>query len=152
MRGEFWDAVTQNPYVCGQFLWTGIDYLGEAGRWPARSNGAGLLDLAGFAKSPNTSTARASGPKSQWCTSAPEPSQRARDPARSGATRRPNPSGAARPVSAVRVVCFTNCAAAELTLRWPLARRQVARGRCQTACIRLLGRAVCARNADHHRA
>ncbi len=32
------------------FLWTGIDYLGEANAWPNRANGAGLLDLCGFKK------------------------------------------------------------------------------------------------------
>jgi beta-galactosidase len=47
---KFWRAVADNPSICGQFLWTGIDYLGEAGKWPTRSNGAGLLDLAGFPK------------------------------------------------------------------------------------------------------
>jgi hypothetical protein len=36
--------------VGGQFLWTGIDYLGEAGRWPNRGSRAGLLDLCGFKK------------------------------------------------------------------------------------------------------
>ncbi|MXV13883.1 sugar-binding domain-containing protein [Hufsiella ginkgonis] len=45
-----WKAVTDNDYIAGQFLWTGIDYLGEAGRWPVRSNQAGLIDLAGFPK------------------------------------------------------------------------------------------------------
>ncbi len=45
-----WLAVQDNPYISGQFLWTGIDYLGEAGRWPNRANGAGLLDLCGFKK------------------------------------------------------------------------------------------------------
>jgi len=47
-----WLAVRDNEFVGGQFLWTGIDYLGEAGRWPNRGNGAGLLDLCGF-KKPN---------------------------------------------------------------------------------------------------
>ena len=45
-----WTIVRDNPYVAGQFLWTGIDYLGEAGVFPNRANGAGLLDLAGFKK------------------------------------------------------------------------------------------------------
>jgi len=36
--------------VAGQFLWTGIDYLGEARAFPNRANGAGLLDLCGFKK------------------------------------------------------------------------------------------------------
>jgi beta-galactosidase len=50
MARQAWDAVDSNQYISGQFLWTGIDYLGEAGRWPQRSNGAGIIDLAGFKK------------------------------------------------------------------------------------------------------
>jgi len=45
-----WEAVRTNDYIAGQFLWTGIDYLGEAGQWPNHANGAGLLDLCGFKK------------------------------------------------------------------------------------------------------
>ena len=45
-----WRAVETNNYIAGQFLWTGIDYLGEANAWPNRANGAGLLDLCGFKK------------------------------------------------------------------------------------------------------
>lgn len=45
-----WKAVTDNDYISGQFLWTGIDYLGEAHGWPIHGSGAGLLTLAGFEK------------------------------------------------------------------------------------------------------
>jgi beta-galactosidase len=45
-----WLAVRTNDFVAGQFLWTGIDYLGEAGPWPNRGSRAGLLDLCGFKK------------------------------------------------------------------------------------------------------
>ena len=45
-----WQAVANNDYISGQFLWTGIDYLGEAGVWPSHGSGAGLLNLAGFPK------------------------------------------------------------------------------------------------------
>jgi beta-galactosidase len=45
-----WLAVRDNQYISGQFLWTGIDYLGEAGRWPYRAAGFGLLDLCGYKK------------------------------------------------------------------------------------------------------
>jgi beta-galactosidase len=41
-----WLAVAENDYISGQFLWTGIDYLGEAGRWPARVFPGGVFDLA----------------------------------------------------------------------------------------------------------
>jgi beta-galactosidase len=45
-----WVAARDNPSIGGQFLWTGIDYLGEARQWPARANPDGLLDLCGFVK------------------------------------------------------------------------------------------------------
>jgi len=46
-----WLAVRDNPYVTGEFLWVGIDYLGEALSWPRRGWEWGLIDLAGFEKS-----------------------------------------------------------------------------------------------------
>jgi beta-galactosidase len=36
-------------YVSGDFIWTGIDYLGEA-RWPAKSSASGVIDTCGFPK------------------------------------------------------------------------------------------------------
>jgi len=45
-----WLAVETNAFISGQFLWTGADYLGEAGAWPNRASGAGLLDLCSFKK------------------------------------------------------------------------------------------------------
>jgi beta-galactosidase len=36
-------------YVSGDFIWTGIDYLGEA-RWPAKLASSGPLDTCGFPK------------------------------------------------------------------------------------------------------
>lgn len=47
---EAWKAVRDNDFIFGQFLWTGINYLGEAFRWPSRGFTTGLLDLAGFVK------------------------------------------------------------------------------------------------------
>jgi len=47
---EAWMAVKNNDYISGQFIWTGIDYLGEARGWPMRHATPGLLDLAGFKK------------------------------------------------------------------------------------------------------
>jgi beta-galactosidase len=38
-----WVAMRDHPEYSGQFLWTGVDYLGEAGRWPAIGSGSGLL-------------------------------------------------------------------------------------------------------------
>ncbi|MBQ8003068.1 MAG: DUF4982 domain-containing protein, partial [Clostridia bacterium] len=45
-----WKAVADNDYISGQFLWTGIDYMGEAHGWPVRSSMPGLLDMGGFKK------------------------------------------------------------------------------------------------------
>jgi len=45
-----WLAVQTNSFISGQFLWTGIDYLGEAHAWPERASDWGLLDLCGFKK------------------------------------------------------------------------------------------------------
>ena len=47
---DAWKAVTDNEFIFGQFLWTGIDYLGESGRWPSRGFYSGLLDFGGFVK------------------------------------------------------------------------------------------------------
>ncbi|MDD4968534.1 MAG: glycoside hydrolase family 2 TIM barrel-domain containing protein [Paludibacter sp.] len=45
-----WKAVRDNEYIFGQFLWTGIDYLGESGSWPSRGFYSGFLDFGGFIK------------------------------------------------------------------------------------------------------
>lgn len=48
-----WKQVLEKEYVPGIFLWTGVDYLGEAGAknpWPKKGSNHGLLDYAGFRK------------------------------------------------------------------------------------------------------
>lgn len=46
-----WKAVQERPFIAGTFLWTGIDYMGEANQgWPRKGVASGLLDLAGFEK------------------------------------------------------------------------------------------------------
>jgi beta-galactosidase len=45
-----WVAVDTSRNVFGQFLWTGFDFVGEARKWPVRSSGAGLANMAGFPK------------------------------------------------------------------------------------------------------
>lgn len=47
---EAWKYVRDNEHIFGQFLWTGIDYLGESGAWPSRGFYSGLLDFGGFIK------------------------------------------------------------------------------------------------------
>jgi beta-galactosidase len=46
---QTWLILRDNPFMSGQFLWTGIDYLGEAS-WPEISWGAALLDRNGYMK------------------------------------------------------------------------------------------------------
>ena len=50
MTLEAWNAVADNDYILGQFLWTGFEYLGEAGKFPGRHSTSGLIDLAGNKK------------------------------------------------------------------------------------------------------
>jgi len=45
-----WLMLRDNPFMSGQFLWTGADYLGEA-QWPAISSRSGLFDRTGGWKS-----------------------------------------------------------------------------------------------------
>ena len=44
--------LNNQPFVAGQYIWTGFDYIGEPTPygWPARSSYFGIVDLAGFPK------------------------------------------------------------------------------------------------------
>jgi beta-galactosidase len=48
------DAGERCPFVMGEFVWTGFDYLGEPTpyneQWPARSSYFGIIDLCGIPK------------------------------------------------------------------------------------------------------
>jgi beta-galactosidase len=45
-------ALKGAPWVAGEFVWTGFDYIGEPTpyAWPSRSSYFGIVDLAGFPK------------------------------------------------------------------------------------------------------
>ena len=45
-------AMRQAPWVAGEFVWTGFDYIGEPTPygWPSRSSYFGIVDLCGFPK------------------------------------------------------------------------------------------------------
>ena len=51
---QSWKRTQENPWILGEFRWTGFDYLGEAsfggGKWPARIWNFGIIDLCGFPK------------------------------------------------------------------------------------------------------
>ena len=42
-----WTAVADKKYIAGIFVWTGFDYLGENGPWPARGGDCSFFDFAG---------------------------------------------------------------------------------------------------------
>jgi hypothetical protein len=111
---EAWKAVKDKPYISGQFLWTGIDYLGEARGWPIRGSGAGLLDIAGNEKIAYYRR------KALWSE---KPllflASRLDTEGADGKTRPIQPWELSRswdyaPGSAVQVICYTNLAEAEL--------------------------------------
>lgn len=46
-----WLIVRDTDFISAQFIWTGIDYMGEAKKeWPIRAATTGFMDLAGFKK------------------------------------------------------------------------------------------------------
>jgi beta-galactosidase len=46
---QMWKFVSTYDYVAGDFMWTGIDYLGES-NWPRKANTSGVIDTCGFEK------------------------------------------------------------------------------------------------------
>ena len=46
---QLWQFIDLHDYVAGDFLWTGVDYLGES-RWPMKGAPSGALDTCGFRK------------------------------------------------------------------------------------------------------
>jgi beta-galactosidase len=47
-----WVPVMENPFVAGEFVWTGFDYRGEPNpySWPAVTSQTGAMDMCGFPK------------------------------------------------------------------------------------------------------
>jgi beta-galactosidase len=46
---QLWKFVRTYDYLAGDFMWTGIDYLGES-RWPGKGSSSGVIDTCGFKK------------------------------------------------------------------------------------------------------
>ncbi len=110
-----WNAVDSNVYIAGQYLWTGIDYLGEAHQWPAHGNAAGVLDLAGFPKPEyyfRQSLWSAKPMVYIGTTSVPDTSKKGY----ARFARQAKPDWNYKNDEKVRVNCFTNCSVAELFL------------------------------------
>jgi beta-galactosidase len=49
---ETWKYIKKYPYLSGEYIWTGFDYIGEPTpfEWPSRSSYFGIIDIAGFPK------------------------------------------------------------------------------------------------------
>jgi beta-galactosidase len=48
---DSWRRTRDLPYMCGEFRWTGFDYLGETMfGWPAKIWNYGIIDMCGFPK------------------------------------------------------------------------------------------------------
>lgn len=86
-----------HDYVAGDFMWTGVDYLGEA-HWPARSSSAGVMDTCGYEKDSYYFY------KSIWNRTEPM------------AHLLPHWNLSAEQGSIVQVLGYTNCDCAELVL------------------------------------
>jgi beta-galactosidase len=46
---QLWKFTALHDYVAGDYMWTGIDYLGET-RWPHKNSVSGVIDMCGFPK------------------------------------------------------------------------------------------------------
>lgn len=45
-----WRMTRKQPYIMGEFRWTGFDYIGESGGWPRVLGNYGIIDLCNFPK------------------------------------------------------------------------------------------------------
>ncbi|WP_084442520.1 DUF4982 domain-containing protein [Termitidicoccus mucosus] len=107
-----WQAVAENEHIFGQFLWTGIDYLGESRKWPSRGFHSGLLDFAGFIK-PLGYFRRSlwTDQPMAYIGAYPVPTKEEKSPSMDAWPIWNHDEG--RPI---RVVCYTNAARARLEL------------------------------------
>ncbi|MFI5096474.1 MAG: glycoside hydrolase family 2 TIM barrel-domain containing protein [Candidatus Acidiferrales bacterium] len=93
---QLWRFVSTYDYIAGDFMWTGIDYLGEAW-WPMKGSLSGVLDTCGFKKDGFYFY------QSQW-TSKPV------------LHIFPHWNWKGKEASIISVTCFTNCDTVELFL------------------------------------
>lgn len=111
---EAWLAVKDNDAICAQFIWTGIDYMGEAKGWPIRASQAGFMDLAGFKKASYyfRQSLWSAEPMVFLATASKD------DPAYTSNKRWHGgaPHWNWKPGHQLDVICYTNCEEAELFL------------------------------------
>ncbi|MEO6729900.1 MAG: sugar-binding domain-containing protein [Ferruginibacter sp.] len=122
MAYSAWTAVADNDCISGQYLWTGVDYLGEARAWPARSNGAGLTDLAGFPKPQYYFR------QSLWTNKPMIYIGTALLATQTNNRRNINASWNYNKGDSIRISCFTNCDEAELLLNGKMLGKKLLSG------------------------
>ena len=107
-----WQAVRDNDFISGMFIWTGTDYLGESRPWPSRGFYSGLLDLGSFPKPRGRFFASlwSDEPVCYIGTSLPRPGPRRGDSTDAWDNWNYEEG------QTVRVVCYTNAASAALFL------------------------------------
>lgn len=115
MSLEAWKAVEGNDYVAGQFLWTGIEYLGEAGQFPSKHNTSGLIDLAGN-KKPEFFFRQSLWSNKPMVFIGTTTNIKTEEPANLWAHKRVDPVWNYEAGRTVRVNAFTNCEEVELFL------------------------------------
>ncbi len=91
---QLWKYTRMHDFVAGDFMWTGIDYIGET-RWPNKNASFGVLDTCGFPKDSYYFY------KSQWT-------------GRPVAHLFPHWNWAGQEGRVIPVICYTNCDSAEL--------------------------------------
>lgn len=106
-----WKAVRDNDFIFGQFIWTGFDYLGEAGPWPSRGFTTGMIDLAGNIK-PNGYFRRALWLESPTVYAGTYKMDKNKKKLSANASATWNYEQGEQ----IRVVAYTNCEEAELLL------------------------------------
>ena len=117
MGYDAWKAARDNEFIFGQFVWTGIDYLGESNAWPSRGFYSGLLDLAGNVKPRGRMRA------AMWCEEPvcyigtyPKPQPRPGSRWPMGDSSDAWDTWNYEDGQLIRVVCYTNAAQARLLL------------------------------------
>lgn len=114
MDYESWEYVLDHDYFMGQFLWKGIDFLGEANSFPSHSRPTGLIDLIGDVRSEYYYR------KSLWCENPMVhlTTIKASDIKDDNFRNRTKylPIWDYTPQNLINVYCFTNCKEVELFL------------------------------------
>jgi beta-galactosidase len=94
---RLWKFTRTYDYVAGDFMWTGIDYIGESNKWPYYQRCFGVIDTCGFPKDAYYFY------QSQWTE---QPMLHVF----------PHWNWQGREGSVIPVICFTNCDTVELFL------------------------------------